>query len=383
MCLVMLPAKAADFSTKAKSVLLFDYDSGMDIVAKNADVLMPPSSMLKLMTLTLLFDAIKSGQLKLDDTITVSKNADYNNSTWHSASKLCLVDGQKITIRDAILGIIVLSAGDASVAVAEFLANDENKFAELMTKKARQIGMEQSSFGNASGLPNENNLMTSREIGILAKYIIDEYPDIYPLFATKRFEFEGAQTDWCRDWNRTHTMNYNKLLFSMKGADGLKTGHTDDGGYGVVASAKIGDRRLIGVINGFKAQNHDALAEEMKKLLNYGFKNTQTKIFFKSGDVLAKVPVWYGIKPDVEATTDDNVAITLPKDYSLKNIRVLARFDEPVAAPIKQGQQIGEIVIENNGDVVKRMPLVAKNKVRKIMFFGRLFKNLSVMIWGK
>ena len=383
LCFAMLPAQGADFSTKAKSALLFDYDSGIDIVAKNADELMPPSSMLKLMTLTMLFDAVKSGQLTMDDTLNVSKNADYNNSVWHSASKLCLVEGQQITVRDAILGIIVLSAGDASVVVAEALGKTENQFTDLMIKKAREIGMSQSTFGNASGLPNENNLMTSREIGILAKYIIDEYPDIYPLFATKRFEFDGAKTDWCRDWNHTHTMNYNKLLFSMKSADGLKTGHTDNGGYGMVASAKIGNRRLIGVINGFKAKNHDALGEEMKKLLNYGFSTTITKTFFKPGDIIAKVPVWYGIAPEVEATVDKSVAITLPKDYPMKDVRVLARFDEPIAAPVKKGQKIGEIVIEKNGDVVNRIPMVAKNKVRKIMFFGRLFKNLSVMIWGK
>ena len=374
---------AADFSTKAKSALLIDYDSGGDIFSKNSDELMPPSSMLKLMTLTVLFDAIKSGDLKMDDMIEVSENADYKNPLWYPASKMCLITGQKISVRDAILGIIVLSAGDASVTVAEKLAGNETKFTELMQKKATEIGMVKSSFGNASGLPHPNNLMTSREIAMLANYIITEYPDIYPMFATKRFEFSDTKTDWCKDWARTHTMNYNRLLFSMPGADGLKTGHTDDGGYGVVASAKVGGRRLIGVINGFKASGHDALAEEIKKLLNYGFKNTKTKIFFKPGDVLAEVPTWYGKSKTVAATVNENVAITLPKDYSLKNIRVLARFEQPIAAPIKQNQKIGEVVIEKNGDVVKRIPLVAKDKVRKIWFFKRLFKNISVMIRGK
>lgn len=382
-CLNIGIANAAEFSTKAKSAYLVDYDSGDEIVSKNANELMPPSSMLKLMTLTVLFDQIKSGNLKMDDVLTVSENADYKNPLWYPASKMCLVTGQKITVRDAILGIIVLSAGDASVTVAEHLAGNENKFSELMHKKAQQIGMEKSTFGNASGLPNENNLMTSKELAMLAKYIIDEYPDIYPMFATKRFEFNDTKTDWCRDWTKTHTMNYNRLLFSMPGADGLKTGHTDDGGYGVVASAKIGGRRLIGVINGFRGKGHDALAEEMKKLLNHGYKNTQTKTFFRAGDVLLKVPVWYGRYPTVDATTKENIAITLPKDYSLKNIRVLARYDEPVAAPVKVGQQIGEIVIEKNGDIVKRIPMIAKERVRKIQLFGRVFKNISVMIWGK
>lgn len=371
------------FSTKAKSALLIDFDSGDVIFAKNADDLMPPSSMLKLMTLTVLFDAIKSGDLKLTDTLPVSKNADYKNKLWQSASKMCLSAGQNITVNDAILGIIVLSAGDASVAVAEKIAGSENQFTELMQRKATEIGMEKSSFGNASGLPNVNNLMTAREIAMLAKYIITQYPELYPMFATKRFEFADAQTDWCKDWARMHTTNYNKLLFSMRGADGLKTGHTDDGGYGIVASSKIGGRRLIGVINGFKATGHDSLAEEMKKMLEHGYKTTQTKVFARTGDVLTNVPVWYGKEKTVAATVNENVAITLPKDYSLKNIRVLARYDEPVSAPIAAGQKIGEIVIEKNGDVIKRMPMVAKNDVKKVRFLGRLMKNISVLIRGK
>lgn len=371
------------FTTKAKSAFLIDFDSGDEIFSKDADRLMPPSSMLKLMTLVVLFDAIKSGDLKLTDTVAVSKNADYKNPLWHSASKMCLTNGQNITVNDAILGIIVLSAGDASVAVAEKLGGTETQFTELMQRKAYEIGMEKSSFGNASGLPHVNNLMTSREIALLAKYIITQYPDLYPMFATKRFEFEHAQADWCKDWARMHTMNYNKLLFSMRGADGLKTGHTDDGGYGIVASSKIGGRRLIGVINGFKTSGHDLLAEEMKKMLNYGYKTTTTKVFAKSGDILAKVPVWYGVSKTVDATVDENLAITLPKEYSLKNIRVLARYEEPVGAPIVRGQKIGEVVIEKNGDIIKRIPLVAKDDVRKIRFFGRLIKNISVLIWGK
>ena len=383
LCLNVGIAYADDFQTKAKSAYLIDYDSGHEIVSKNADTLMPPSSMLKLMTLTVLFDAIKSGDVKMDDMLTVSENADYKNPLWYPASKMCLVTGQKISVKDAILGIIVLSAGDASVVIAEHLAGNENKFTELMQNKAHQIGLEKSTFGNASGLPHENNLMTSKELAKLAKYIITEYADVYPMFATKRFEFTDTKTDWCRDWTRTHTMNYNRLLFSMPGADGLKTGHTDDGGFGMVASAKIGGRRLIGVINGFRGKGHDALAEEMKNLLNYGYKKTQTKVFYHAGDVLIKIPVWYGLYKEVDATVDENVAITFYKNESLKNVRVLVRYEEPVAAPIKIGQQIGEVVIENNGDVIKRMPLVAKNKVRKIQLFGRVIKNIYVMLGGK
>lgn len=383
LSLIATSANAGEFSTRAKSAYLLDYDSDTEIFTKNADVLMPPSSMLKLMTLTVLFDEIKSGKIKLDDKIEASDNSDYKNPLWYPASKMCLTSGQKITVKDAILGIIVLSAGDACVAVAEKIAGSEDKFTEVMQNTANKIGMSLSRFGNSSGLPDDNNLMTSHELAILAKHIISEYPDLYPMFATKRFEFQGSQTEWCQEWNKTHTLNYNKLLFSMRGADGLKTGHTKEGGYGMVASAKVGNRRLIGVINGFNGNGHDALAEEMKKLLNHGFSTTQTKVFFRKNDTLFKAPVWYGRYETVDVTTNENVALTLSNKDSFKDVRILARYDTPVVAPVKKGQQIGEIIIEKNGNPLKRIPLVAKDKVRKIQFIGRIFKNISVMIWGK
>ncbi|MBQ2017542.1 MAG: D-alanyl-D-alanine carboxypeptidase, partial [Alphaproteobacteria bacterium] len=163
---------AAEFKTKAKSAFLIDYDSGTEIVAKNADTLMPPSSMIKLMTLAVLFDELKAGNITMDTRFPVGENADYNRPEWYPASKICLVTGQDISVRDLILGLIVLSGGDASMVVAEKLAGSETQFTALMEKKARSIGMEQSTFGNASGLPNPNNLMTSRELAILAEHLI-------------------------------------------------------------------------------------------------------------------------------------------------------------------------------------------------------------------
>ena len=370
----------ADFSTRAKSAFLVDYDSGAEIVAKNADELMPPSSMIKLMTLAVLFDEIKAGNLTLDDRLTVSENADYNNPLWYPASKICLVAGQTISVRDAILGLIVLSGGDASVVVAEKLAGSETAFTELMQKKARDIGMPLSTFGNASGLPNPNTLMTSRELATLATHIIADYPDLYPMFATKRFQFKEYKSDWCQDWGRTHTMNYNKLLFIMPGADGLKTGHTSEGGYGMVASAKIGGRRLVGVINGFNGQNHDALAKEMKKLLEYGYAETMNKVFFNPGDVIVNVPVWYGRQDTVPATVQKPFVITVPKENGLTGVRVVARYNEPQPAPIAQGAEVGEIIAQKDGQVIARAPLVAVNQVKKVQFFGRIIKNIRVIL---
>lgn len=370
---------AAEFQTKAKSAFLIDYDSGAEIVAKNADTLMPPSSMIKLMTLAVLFDELAAGNITMDTRFPVSENADYNRPEWYPASKICLVAGQTVSVRDLILGLIVLSGGDASVVVAEKLSGSEAAFTAKMTEKARSIGMEQSTFGNASGLPNPNNLMTSRELAILAEHLISDYPDIYPMFATKRFEFKEHKTDWCREWGRTHTLNYNKLLFNMRGADGLKTGHTNEGGYGMVASANVGGRRLIGVINGFNGKGHEALAAEMKRMLEFGFTNTVSKTFYQPDDVVVEIPVWYGRRAVVPATVAKPFAITADKEIGLKNVRVLARFNDPVVAPVRAGDEIGKLIAEQNGRVIATAPLIAKDKVSKTQFLGRVIKNIKVM----
>ncbi|MBD5388876.1 D-alanyl-D-alanine carboxypeptidase [bacterium] len=381
--ILLTPAAHADFTTRAKSAFLIDYDSGMEIVAKNADTLMPPSSMIKLMTLAVLFDEIKAGRVTMDDRFPVSENADYTNPTWAPASKICLIAGQSVTVRDLILGLIVLSGGDASVVVAEKLAGSEGAFTAMMQEHARKIGMPMSTFGNASGLPHPNNLMTSRELATLAAYVIREHPDIYPMFATRRFEFSEYESNWCRDWGRTHTLNYNKLLFTMGGADGLKTGHTDSGGYGMVASANVGGRRLIGVINGLNVAGHDALAAEMKKLLEHGYATTTTRVFYRPGDTVAQIPVWYGRAANVAATVDKTFAVTLPKNKSTASLRVLARYEEPIPAPVAAGTKIGEILAEWDGRVIARAPLVAKTRVSKTQFLGRLIKNIGVIFGGK
>lgn len=368
---------AADFTTSAKSAFLVDFDSGTEIVSKNADSLMPPSSMLKLMTLAVTFDAIKSKELNINDKLVVGKNADYRQEKWQSASKICLIEGQSISVSDAIHGIIVQSGGDASVVLAERLAGTEQDFAKKMTARAREIGMKKSSFGNATGLPDDDNLMTSKELATLANYLLTTHADLYPMFATKRFEFPDYKTDWCREWGRTKTLNYNKLLFMMNGADGLKTGHTSDGGYGMVASAKVRGRRLIAVLNGFKGKGHEALGAEVKKLLEYGFKTTQTKVFFEPGDKIIEIPVWYGKDKTVTATVEKNFAITLASDAETGNIRLLARFEEPIPAPIKSGEIIGEIIAQQNGKVLGKANLVAAERVRKVWFFGRLSNNVK------
>ncbi|MDR0319689.1 MAG: D-alanyl-D-alanine carboxypeptidase [Rickettsiales bacterium] len=376
-------ARAADFSTNAKSAFLMDFESGGAIVEKDADVLMPPSSMIKLMTIALAFDALQDGRLKMDDKIAVSDNSDYRNPVWNTASKICLSKGQEISVRDALLGLVVMSGGDAGVAMAERLAGSEADFTTMMLKKARVLGMEKSSFGNATGLPAPDNLMTSRELGILGAYIVEAYPEFYPMFSARQFEFAGYESGWCQQWGSLHSISYNKLLFIMPGADGLKTGHTADGGYGMVASAKRGNRRLVGVINGLRAKDHNALAGEMKRMLEYGFANTTTRTFFKAGDTVAKIPVWYGRQEQVEAVAAKNVAITLRNGQGISGVRILARYSDPVSAPVRAGDRIGDIVVENDGRIVATVPMVAKSNVNKTRYLGRIFKNIGIIFGGK
>ena len=335
--------------------------------------------MIKLMTLAVLFDEIKAGRVKLDDRFPVSENADYKNPLWYPASKICLNAGQTVSVRDLILGLIVLSGGDASVVVAEKLAGSESAFTGLMQRKAAALGMEKSTFGNASGLPHPGNLMTSRELAILATHIISDHADLYPMFATKRFEFNEYQSDWCRDWGKTHTVNYNKLLFIMPGADGLKTGHTDDGGYGIVASATSNGRRLIGVMNGFHGRGHDALAAEMKKMMMHGFTTTMNKVFYRPGDAVAKMPTWYGRDDFVVATVTKPFAITVPKSDGISGVRIVAVYDSPVPAPIYAGDKIGKLIATRDGREIATADLVARDTVRRVQLFRRVWRNIMVL----
>jgi D-alanyl-D-alanine carboxypeptidase (penicillin-binding protein 5/6) len=376
-------AHGAAFTTPARSAFLIDTASGADIVNKAGDTLMHPSSMLKLMTLAMVFDAVKSGELKLDEMLPVSRNADRRNRVWARASKVCLEEGQTISVNDIIMGLIVMSGGDAGVVVAERLTGSEAGLAAAMTQRAREIGMPKSTFGNVSGLHHPDNLMTSRELAHLAQYLMNEHPEFYPLFATRRWVYGRHESDWCREWGRLKTTSYNRLLFIMPSAEGMKTGRTTEAGFGMVAVAHQGGRRLIAVINGLAAKDHNHLAREAKKLLQHGFNTTENRTFFNPGDEIVKIPTWYGRRNMVTATVANPFVITLPRGHNTADLRILARHYYPVKAPVRKGDTIGEIVAQFNGDIIARAPLVAKERVGKTIFFGRIATNLKLMILGR
>jgi D-alanyl-D-alanine carboxypeptidase (penicillin-binding protein 5/6) len=311
--------------------------------------------------------------------LTTSKNAAYANPVLQGATKVCLSEGQTITVEDALTAMITTSAGDAAILFAEKLAGSESAFAEMMTRRGREIGMEFSSFGNASGLPDPDNLSTSRELAILTEHIIRSYPEYLYLFKTRRFEFVNPITDFCRNWVRGHTISYNKLLFMMGGAEGMKTGHTTRGGYGVAASANRQGRRIIGVINGLAAKSHDALAAEAKRMLEYAYDNT----FNKEIKAEIKVPVWYGVKNTVLARPKVPFALTFGNGTDLSGLRVVAAVPGKVPAPIAAGDEIGRVSATLSGLVIKSEKLYAAESVPKIRWFGRLARNIKYLLTGR
>lgn len=380
ICIACLAtAHAVQFSGTARSYYLLDYQSGQAVVEKSEDDLMIPSSMAKLMTAELAFGALKSGKMAMNAKLTASRNADYKNPVLSGATKICLSEGQTITVEDAITGMIVSSGGDAAIILAEHLAGSEAAFAQAMTRRAREIGMEYTTFGNASGLPDPDNLSTSKELAILADHIIRTYPEYMYLFKVRRFEFVNPLTDFCRNWAKSHAINYNKLLFIMGGAEGMKTGHTVKGGYGVVAAANRKGRRLIGVINGLTAKNHDALAAEAKRLLDHGYENT----FNREIKSAVAIPVWYGTRASATAAPIRPFVLTFDNGTNLDGLRVFARAPKNLPAPVEQGDEIGRIVATLNGKEIKSEKIYATESVPRVRFFGRMFRNIKYLATGK
>jgi len=381
LCLALcVPGARANhaFQSPARSFFLTDYQSGQVIASKDQDELMPPSSMIKLMTAELTFGALRSGKLSLGAKITVPKAADFK-SLPPDASKICLSEGQTITVEDALTGLIVVSGADAAITLATAIAGGEPQFIDLMAKRAQEIGMDFTSFGNASGLPDVSNLSTSRELAMLATHIARTYPEYMRFFKVRRFEFVNPVAPQCRDWIKTHTINYNRLLFIMGGAEGMKTGHTFRGGYGIVAAAERKGRRLIGVINGLAAKNHDALAQEGKRLLEYGYDNTYNK------EIKAEVaiPVWYGQKRAVKANTERPFTVTLDNGADMTGLKVVAMAPNRINAPIKKGDLVGLVVARLDGRDIKTENLYAAEDVPRVRFFARIIANIQYFLTGK
>jgi serine-type D-Ala-D-Ala carboxypeptidase (penicillin-binding protein 5/6) len=338
------------FEGDAPTAILIEASSGSVLFEKNADEMRAPSSMMKLMTVEVVFHAIKDGTVKLTDEYRISENAWRRGGAPAGGSTMFAVLNSKVSVDDLLHGAIIQSGNDSCIALAEGMAGNESIFAnDYMTKRARELGLVKSTFGNSNGLPNPVNKMTVRELSVLARHIILEYPEFYKLFGEKEFT-----------WNKIRQQNRNPLLNSMEGADGLKTGYTKEGGYGMVGSAVQNGTRLIVVVNGL--EDPEDRASEAKKMLEWGFRNFETRTLFAAQQRVGYARVFGGASRSVALSSPDPINVMVQKNG---NDRLIARivYTGPVRAPVAAGQKVGVIRVWRGDRVAMEAPLYAAEAV--------------------
>jgi len=356
------------FSTEAPTAILIEGSSGSVLFEKNADELRAPSSMMKLMTVETVFHALKEGRLKLTDEFRVSENAWRKGGAPAGGSTMFAAIHSIISVNDLLHGAIIQSGNDSCMVLAEGIAGGEKAFADMLTKRARELGMPRSTFGNSTGLPDPDNKMTVRELAILARHIILTYPEFYKLFSEQEFT-----------WNKIRQQNRNPLLKSLEGADGLKTGYTKEGGYGMVGSAVQNGTRLIVAINGL--EDKDDRAAEAKKLLEWGFRNFETRTLFAAKSPVGSVKVFGGDRRWVRVATREPVRVMVQKNG---NDKLLARivYSGPVRAPIEAGQRVGTIKVWRGGNLAVEEPLYTTDAVPTGTTMQRAFDGASELMIG-
>jgi len=347
----------------AKSWVLMDAASGNILVSHEGDLRLPPASLTKLMTAYIATLEIKRGRLHENDLVTISEKA------WRTGgSKMFVKVGNKVSVNDLFRGIIIQSGNDASVALAEHIAGDEEAFAALMNGEAKRLGMRNTHFVDATGLPNPGHYSSARDMAILARAIIQADPAHYALYAQKEFT-----------WNGIKQPNRNLLLWRDDGVDGLKTGHTEEAGYCMVASARKDSERLIASV--FGTGSEAARATETAKLLSYGFRFFETRVFNKKGDVLAEAPVWKGAARTVKAGASEDLAATVARGEAASLTTQLV-LNPTLIAPVKQGAVIGKIDIRQGDKVIKQANVVALENVDEGGFFRRMWDSIRLFFKG-
>ncbi|WP_332810513.1 D-alanyl-D-alanine carboxypeptidase family protein [Sphingomonas sp.] len=370
-----LPAEAAapPFDTPAPVAFLKDLSSGAVLYAKDADRRMPPASMAKMMTTHIAFNLIKSGELKLEQMCTVRPET---WQQWHgpqAGSTMFLSPGEQVSVRNLLHGIVTLSGNDASVVLAECIRGTEPAFAALMNEEAKRLGMNNSNFGNSNGWPDEGvTYTTARDLATLAEATIQGTPDLYKQFYTQ-LEFTWGRTMGAG--NPITQGNRNPLLGRIAGADGLKTGHTEEAGYGFTGSAEQNGRRLVMVVAGLTSFNQRI--EESVKFMNWGFRAWSAQPLYPKGKRVGEAQVQLGDEDQVGLVAPRNLAVTLPTGTAKGNIRVKIVYNGPVKAPIKAGQHIADLVITTGDTTPQTMPLVAEKAVGEAGFFGRIWAGLA------
>jgi len=363
------PSKAHDgFQTAAAHAILIDAESGSVLFEKAADDLIPPASLSKLMTAEVVFNELRTERFQPTTEFIVSTNAWRRGGAPSHTSSMFLPIHTKASIDALLHGLIIQSANDACITLAEGISGNESAFAELMTKRAREIGLTKSTFGNSSGLPDPRQLMTSRELGKLARHIIQTYPDYYKYYGEREFT-----------WNKIRQYNRNPLLNMNIGADGMKTGFTKEAGYGLVGSAVQNGLRLIVVVNGLRSEKERA--DEGKKLLEWGFHNFQSSLLFSEGQEIAYARVYGGAKGSVPVVAEKAVNLMVPRGV---RERIIARmvYSGPVRAPVQQGQSIGTLKVWRGEFLVLEVPVQAAESVGTGSMSRKAFDAATEMVLG-
>ncbi len=359
---------AAAIEVVARQAILMDMATGAVLFEKNADDPTSPASMSKLMTAYMVFERLRDGRLSLDDTFLVSETAWRKGGAKSGSSTMFLDPGKRVRVEDLLRGIIVQSGNDACIVIAEGLAGSEQAFAEEMTRRGRQLGLRNSVFKNATGWPDPGHEMSVRDLAVLAKRTIEDFPEFYHYYAERNFTYNGIRQ-----------INRNPLLYRDMGADGLKTGHTSASGYGLTASVTRGDRRLILVVNGLPTKK--ARSREPKRLFEWGFREFQNYALLKAGDVVADADVWLGKEATVPLVIDKDLMITLARKARPK-MKVKAVFEGPIPAPVAMGTEIARLVVTVPGEETVQVPLVAGAEVERLGLLGRLGAALKYILWG-
>ncbi|MBZ8132512.1 D-alanyl-D-alanine carboxypeptidase family protein [Afifella sp. IM 167] len=368
--LLALPFQAAaqDFDTSAPFAVLMDYDSGTVLLDKNADEPMAPASMAKLMTVEYIFHEIREGRLSMDDEFVISEHAWRYGGASSGGSTMFAKLGSRVSLGDLLRGIIIQSGNDAAMAVAEGIAGSEIAFSDLLNKRAKEIGMTNSTFRDATGLPDPDMRVTARDLAILARHIIADYPELYKIFAEPEFT-----------WNNITQRNRNPLLREGIGADGLKTGHTSESGYGLVGSAVANTQRLIVVVNGCK--NPRERAAEARKLLEWGFRSFRQITAFKEGEVVAEASVFGGTKGGVELKAKGPIRILVSRS-STEPLKARAVYEGPIEAPVPEGVRVGSLKVWEGDRLIQETPLYTAESVEVGSLHRRAFDALGELLLG-
>ncbi|MBW8271319.1 D-alanyl-D-alanine carboxypeptidase [Caldovatus sp. SYSU G05006] len=349
--------------TLARQAILVDFDTGAVLLEKNADERMPPSSMSKLMTMYVVFDMLKQGRLRLDQELPVSERA------WRmGGSKMFVQVGASVKVEDLVRGVVVQSGNDACVVFAEAISGSEQQFADLMNEYGRRMGLRGSTFRNATGWPDPEHRMTARDLTIVARRIITDFPEYYHYYNERSFTYNGISQD-----------NRNPLLARVAGADGLKTGHTEEAGYGLTGSARRGERRLILVVNGLPSMR--ARTEETERLMEWGFREFENVVLFRAADTVEEAPVWLGERRTVPLVGGRDMVLTLPRQWR-RNLQVRVRYEAPIPAPVAKGQELGRLEVSGQGVPPMSLPLIAGADVPRLGLVPRIPAVIGHWMFG-